>query len=149
MVKKDSKPSAEEALFLLVHKTASNLQKTGEEGLRAAGLSVAEYSMLRVVQHFPGITAGEAKSHLYYTAPAVAQLVAKLEARGMLKRGSDTTDARRLPLYLTAKGTKHVKNAKHAISQLVSGLKLPRSLLHSLTHDLSLFSTSLSSYASH
>ncbi len=148
MNKKAPMRSAEEEVFLLLHKTASKLEKTAEEGLRIAALSVAEYTMLRIVQNTPGITAGEAKERLYATAPAVAQLVAKLEARGMIRRGSDKTDARRLPLHLTAKGTKHVKSAKDAISQLLSELKLPHSLLHSLVHNLSLFSTSLSSYAS-
>lgn len=140
--------SAEEEVFLLLHKTASKLEKTAEEGLRIAALSVAEYTMLRIVQNTPGVTAAEAKERLYATAPAVAQLVAKLESRGMLRRGTDKSDARRLPLYLTAKGAKHVKSAKHSISQLLSELKLPKSLLHSLADNLSLFSTSLSSYAS-
>jgi DNA-binding MarR family transcriptional regulator len=141
-------PSPEEALFVLLNRCASNLQKAAEEGMKNAGLSVAEYTMLRIVENTPGITAGEAKARLYATAPAVAQLVAKLEGRGLLQRDSDRTDARRLQLRLTRAGAKQLQNAKKSVAQLVRALKLPHGLVESLLNNLSTFSSSLSAYGS-
>lgn len=143
-----SRPTAEEAFFLLLNKSSSNLQKAAEEGLKNAGISVAEYTMLRIIENSPGITAGEAKKRLYATAPAVAQLVAKLEARGMVRRGSDAADARRLPLHLTEKGVGQLQDAKKSVAQLIRALKLPKGLLESLSNSLSIFSSSLPAYAS-
>lgn len=146
MNSKQSPVTPEEQFFLTLNGACTLVQKFTEEGLRSAGLSAAEYTMLRIVENTPGVTAGEAKSRLYATAPAVAQLVAQLERRGMLSRGRDPADARRLPLRLTAKGRKHLQNAKRAVSQHVRAMKLPSGLLDSMTSDLSILLSTLSSH---
>lgn len=138
--------SAEENFFLMLNAACTRVQKFTEEGLQSAGLTLAEYTMLRIVENTPGVTAGEAKLRLYATAPAVAQLVAQLERRDMLSRGQDPHDARRLPLRLTTKGSKHLQSAKRAVLQHIQSMKLPSGLLDSMTSDLSILLTTLSSH---
>ncbi len=138
--------SPEEDFFLHLQTSWTQVQKLTEEALQSAGLTVAEYTMLRIVENSPGITAGETRARLYATAPSVAQTVAQLERKEMIKRGKDAQDARRLPLTVTAKGSKSLKNAKKAVSQLISRQKLAPGLLHSLTRNLSTFLSSLPPY---
>jgi DNA-binding MarR family transcriptional regulator len=138
--------STEEDFFLHLQTAWTVTQKLTEEALQTCGLTVAEYTLLRIVENSPGITAGETRARLYSTAPSVAQMVAQLERKELLKRGKDAEDARRLPLNVTAKGSKALKNAKKAISQLISQQKLASGLLHSLTRNLSTFLSSLPPY---
>lgn len=138
--------TGEEAFFLHLMSTANQTQKMCEEAVRVSGVTVAEYTLLRIVENAPGITAGEARARLYATAPSIAQLVAQLEGKKLLQRVRDPVDARRLPLRLTADGKKSVQKAKRAVSQLLSRLKLPQGLLDSLTTNLSTYLSSLPPY---
>jgi len=131
--------TAEEQFFFLLTNASSNLQKIVEKALRTSELSIAEYTMLRIIENTPGITAGEARKRLYATAPSIAQIIAQLEPRGLLRRVDDSDDGRRLPIFITAKGKKHLKKAKNSIAQLVRTLNLKRGHLETLSANLSLF----------
>lgn len=136
----------EERFFITLSSAAAVLQKTVEEEVRMAGLSVAQYTLLRIVEHNPGITAGEARGRMYSSAPAVAQLVKELARKNLLRQERDANDARRLPLKLTSKGTQALKKAKKSVGRLVEEMQLPAGLLESALKNLSLFLSSLPSH---
>lgn len=136
----------EEGFFLSLNSACTIVQKFAEESLRDAGLSIAEYTFMRIIENTPGITAGEARGRLYATAPSVAQLVAQLERRGFIKRGKDSMDARRLPLRLTPKGANVLRKARKHVDSVVQKMRLPAGLLDSLTSNLSSLLSSLPPY---
>ena len=140
--------SSDEAFFMHLQRAQAITQKFAETALMKAGITVAEYTLMRIIENTPAITAGQARARLYATAPSVAQIVAQLIGKKLLMRGKDPSDARRLPLTLTPRGKKALHNAKQAISQLISSLKLPAGLLDSLTRNLSTFLSSLPPYGS-
>jgi DNA-binding MarR family transcriptional regulator len=147
---KSNQPSmrSEEKFFLALHASATSIQKMADKALRPADLTIAEYTMLRIIENTPGITAGEAKKRVFSTAASVAQLIAQLERRNFIRRGQDSNDARRLPLTLSPTGKKQLQNGKTAVAQLIRSLKLHTSLLDSMTKDLSIFLSSLPPYGS-
>lgn len=136
----------EEHFFLSLTRAGSIIHKIADASLKRAGLTLAEYNLLRIVENTPGITAGEARSRLYATAPSVAQLVAQLTRRSLLQRLRDPKDARRLPLALTASGRSSLRGAKREVSSMLKGLSLPPRVLPSLVEDLTLLLSSLPSY---
>ena len=146
MESRSGNPSAEESLFLTLNATCSRLQKTAEELVRTANLTVAEYTILRLVQNSPGIVAGEVKDRLYATAPSVAQLVMQVEKKGFLRRSRDAADARRRPLHITPAGAAALNAAGATIHQFLQSLSLSPGFLPSLERQLHQFLTSLSSY---
>jgi DNA-binding MarR family transcriptional regulator len=140
------KAQLDEQVFVLLSQSYMLCRKLAEKEAAMAGITLAEYSFLRLVENVPGITASEVRKRLFMTAPSVAQLVKSVSEKEMIERGSDTDDTRRQPLRLTKTGTKAVKNARASIHNALKKRKIPPTLLESLSQDLSLLFSSLSSY---
>jgi|GEM_PF-5584426 len=142
------KVTNEEAFFLALSSASGIVYRKAEDALRKADLTVAEYTLLRIVENTPGVTAGEARARLYATAPSVAAIVSQLLQKGFLRRGSDPKDARRLPLRLSSQGQKVLLKAKKSVSTMLHMLSVPSKLLDSLTSDLTRLLSSLPPYGS-
>lgn len=93
-----------EEFFRQLALAATFVRRHAEHILYPLGLTVAEYTLLRVVRNTPGITARDAQGRLFATAPSVAQLVKSVEGKGLIRRSTSSEDARVQHINLTAKG---------------------------------------------
>ena len=65
-----------------------------------------------------GATASELAGRLHITKQAAGQMAAELERLGYLRRGSDSDDARRRPLVLTARGRDALSRSQSILADL-------------------------------
>ncbi|MEK7218989.1 MAG: MarR family transcriptional regulator [Patescibacteria group bacterium] len=140
------RPHLDEHVFLLLRQVQIQSMKLAERQCLAAGVTVAEYALLRIVENTPRVTAGEARKRMLSSAPSVAQLVKRLERKGLIGREQDARDIRRQKITLTAQGRRSIAVARKEIQSALQALKIPGSVLHSLEGHLALISSSLSSY---
>jgi DNA-binding MarR family transcriptional regulator len=68
------------------------------------GVTGPQRLVLRIVGVFPGLTAGDLARTLHVHPSTLTGILKRLETRGLLRRLSDPSDARRVRLELTAKG---------------------------------------------
>ncbi|MCW5731387.1 MAG: MarR family transcriptional regulator [Alphaproteobacteria bacterium] len=71
---------------------------------RRFDLTVPEWRVLAVLGRYPGISAGEVAERAAMDKVTVSRAVARLIARGRLRRGTDAEDRRRSALRMTAEG---------------------------------------------
>ena len=71
---------------------------------RAAGLTVAQFRLLLFVRRNPGTSLSPVAEHLATSLPAASQLVERLVQAGLVTRGQDPADSRRIELRLTEAG---------------------------------------------
>lgn len=136
----------EEEFFLNLRRAASIVERMTDDAVLAAGLTVAQYSLLRVVQNTPGVTASEARKRLYISAPSMTNLTDGLLRKGFLRRTKDPNHGRRMPLLLTGSGNIALQRAESGVLALVREAGVPQSLLSSLTKGLSSLLSSLPPY---
>lgn len=78
---------------------------------REVNLTLRELRVLRTVGSFPGIAHMEMVERVLFEKSLVSRLVSGLVKKSYLKREIDPTDARRLTLTLTKKGTAILRKA--------------------------------------
>lgn len=79
----------------------SRTERAGDEQLRAFGLNMGQFDVLARVGASEGISQGELASSLLVTKGNIAQLMRKMEGRGIVRRESE---GRMKRLYLTEAG---------------------------------------------
>ncbi|HLD63702.1 hypothetical protein A3J34_04760 [Candidatus Peribacteria bacterium RIFCSPLOWO2_02_FULL_51_10] len=136
----------DEQVFLLLGQLFSLSKKLAEKQFVVLDITVSEYSLLRIIENTPRITAGEARKRLVSSAPSVAQLVKSLQRKKMIEREQDAADIRRQKIVLTAKGRKVITKARKAIQSALHSSNVAENVLHSLLKNLTILSSSLSSY---
>ncbi|MEM1181315.1 MAG: MarR family transcriptional regulator [Acidobacteriota bacterium] len=72
--------------------------------LKDLDLSIAQHEVLVRIYRHDGLTQKELASHLLVVKSNVSALLRRLEARGLVTRGTDGEDARRRRLSLTEEG---------------------------------------------
>lgn len=82
------------------------------------GLRTADFSMLALVGHNPGITSRELCTALGILPPNLVRIVADLDKRGLLLRKPHPTDGRAIGLHLSTEGKKMLRDAELAVRQL-------------------------------
>jgi DNA-binding MarR family transcriptional regulator len=82
----------------------SALRSSGAAASSEAGMSVAQLFALRSIGQEPGLSMTDLAARTLTTASAVSEVVAKLVARGLVRREPDPSDRRRLLLHLTPDG---------------------------------------------
>lgn len=87
------------------------LQSAKEPALRAVGLSTASYSLLMHVHVYPGLNGAELGRRLGVSTQAVALLVTKLEAGGLVERRTHPRHRNIQELYLTDEGHRTLQAA--------------------------------------
>lgn len=88
------------------------------------GVTGPQRLVLRIVGAFPGLSAGDLARTLHVHPSTLTGILQRLEARGLLRRLSDPSDARRVQLEITAKGKRltipSVGTVESAIKRLMS-----------------------------
>ena len=98
-------------------KIAREAAKFTTRTLRADGVGTAEFDLIHVVRHAPGITQAEACKRLGVDKGAVARQAANLESKGYLIRERNPKDGRSQLLYATEKAER-LKNSKTQVETL-------------------------------
>lgn len=135
----------EEEFFLAVSRTFQLMRKHAERILQPTGVTLSEYTLLRIVDAAPNVTASEICDILYATAPTIAHTIASLERKKLITRMADTTDARRQHIKLTANGRKIVSRGKKGINAFARSLEIKPSLFSSADKVLEDFQKKLES----
>ncbi len=92
------------------------------------GLLTKEYAVLQALSTRPqGLRIADLCDDVLLTQPGMSRLIARLEARGLLERGSDAADARARRITLTPAGVE---------TQRRIGRKLARRIAESMTRAL-------------
>jgi DNA-binding MarR family transcriptional regulator len=107
---------AERTGYLL---TAAHLRRRGrfEELLRAAGIGPADFGTLATIAEIGPLSQQQVAEQLSLTGTAVVQIVDRLEADGLVKRGRNPSDRRSYALELTPKGKDTLERAQTALEQ--------------------------------
>ena len=142
----NAKTSDDEYFFLALTEAADRTRSFVDAVQSRLGLTGGEYALLRVIERHPDITAAEAGERLRIKGPSVAEVVARLERRALIKRLPDPTDARRRKLRLTPDGNRIVRSGRKATMEAIRALKLPPKELAALTASLTRFLSSLPSH---
>ncbi|WP_068212201.1 MarR family winged helix-turn-helix transcriptional regulator [Rathayibacter tanaceti] len=91
------------------------VQAEKERGLRPLGLAAAHYTFLATLAADAGLTGAELARRIGVTPQAVASLLTRLEARGLVERRSHPRHSHVHELHLTAPGHAALAEADRAI----------------------------------
>jgi DNA-binding MarR family transcriptional regulator len=80
------------------------LQTTSKQMRSRVGVTGPQRLVIRIVGRVPGVSAGRLASILHVDPSTLSVVLKTLEARGLVKRRTDTGDRRRALLELTASG---------------------------------------------
>jgi DNA-binding MarR family transcriptional regulator len=80
------------------------LQAASKRMARTHGVTGPQRLAIRIVGHYPGISAGELARILYVHPSTLTGILRRLETRGILARDTHAADRRRAVLALTPKG---------------------------------------------
>ena len=81
-------------------------------------LRPADFSILSLITHNPGITSRQLCATLGIQPPNLVAVVGTLEKRGLIQRAPHCSDGRALSLYLTAVGKHLMRDAEETAGQL-------------------------------
>ncbi len=93
----------EQATFLSLQRLAADLGQQVAELLKPAGLSGAQYNVLRILRGAgdAGLACGEIADRMISKDPDVTRLLDRLEKRGLVTRGRESDDRRVVTTRIT------------------------------------------------
>lgn len=94
-----------------ITKIAREVSKFTVQTMKEEGIGTAEFDVIHLVRHNPGITQTEVREKLKMDKGAAAKRVANLENKGYLIRKPNPKDGRSQLLYATEQA-EHLKNSK-------------------------------------
>ena len=98
-------------------KIAREVSKFTVQTMKEEGIGTAEFDVIHLVRHNPGITQTQVRETLKIDKGAAAKRVANLEAKGYLIRRPNPEDGRSQLLYATEQAEK-LKNSKAHIESV-------------------------------
>ena len=118
---RSARTQAQFEAFSAVLVTAGQLERELVEVLKTAGLSVAQYNVLRILRGAgaAGLACGQVSGRLIRHDPDVTRLTDRLEKRGLLERTREAADRRIVRTRITETGM-----------ALLAGLDEPIDRLH-------------------
>jgi DNA-binding MarR family transcriptional regulator len=110
--------SAEQEAHLSIVRSASVLIDGLEQVLRPAGLSLAQYNVLRILRGAEpdGLCRNDVRDRMLTRMPDMTRLLDRMEASGLVSRTRDTEDRRLVTTRITAKGTRLLKQLADAVA---------------------------------
>lgn len=100
--------SAEQEAYLSIVRTAGLLVDSLEQVLRPAGLTRAQYNVLRILRGAEpdGLCRNEVRDRMLTRMPDMTRLLDRMEAAGLVSRERDTEDRRQVTTRITARGSR-------------------------------------------
>lgn len=88
----------------------------------SADVSSVQFAALAVLERMPGVSQSELGAELDLDRSTIADLVARLERRGVIERSAHESDRRRYALRLTAVGRAEVERLRPLVSRANTAL---------------------------
>jgi DNA-binding MarR family transcriptional regulator len=110
----------EHEVFLAIQRVASELAQGVGEILRPAGVSGAQYNVLRILRGAgkDGLPCGEVGERLIARDPDMTRLLDRMQRQGLVSRSRAETDRRIVTTRITAKGLELVGQLDAPVSEL-------------------------------
>jgi DNA-binding MarR family transcriptional regulator len=110
--------SLEQEAYLNIVRTAADLTDGMEQVLRPAGLSGAQYNVLRILRGAGagGLCRNDVRDRLLTRMPDVTRLLDRMEAAGLVTRARDSEDRRLVTTRLTPHGRAVVDGLDEAVA---------------------------------
>lgn len=93
------------------------LQRASRQLETTVGITSQQRLVLRIVERFPGILAGQLAQILHLHPSTLTGILQRIEKHGLLRRREDPRDRRRTLLGLTAKGKRALAATVGAVEQ--------------------------------
>lgn len=112
--------SAEHQVFLAIQRAASALSAPVADLLREAGLSAAQYNVLRILRGAPeeGLACGEVADRLVTRDPDMTRLLDRLEKSGLIVRSREKADRRVVTTRITGEGLRLLAQLDEPVADL-------------------------------
>lgn len=122
------------------------MQSASKRMNRTMGLTGPQRLVLRILTKRPGMTAGELARALHIDPSTLTGIIARLEARRLVKRDADENDARKVRLTLTPDGKREARDRPGTVESTVRDVlvELPPETLRRAKKTLQLLSDRLS-----
>lgn len=88
------------------------------EACARGGMTTAQYTVLTVLKHRPGITSSELARRTFVKAQSMAATIEPLLERSLVRREQDSTHGRRMLLSLTPAGEQRIVELSPPIDEL-------------------------------
>lgn len=114
-----SNDTPQHQLYLALQTLASDLSQAPTELLKAAGLSTAQFNVLRILRGAgQGLTCGEIAGRLIARDPDVTRLLDRLSLAGLVTRTRERTDRRVVSTRISEAGLKVLASLDAPLSRL-------------------------------
>lgn len=101
----------------LLHRAQQIAANHSAAALKTAGLTLRQFSVLAALSGNEGVSQSDLVNATGIDRSTLADMVARMEAGGMIKRADSKTDARAKSVSLTAKGKKAYDKALPAVTK--------------------------------
>lgn len=110
----------EDEAFASLQRTADALMQGVAAALKPAGLSPAQYNVLRILRGAgpDGLACREIGERMITKDPDITRLLDRLEERGLVARSRDRADRRVITTRITDKGQRILEDLDKAIEEL-------------------------------
>ena len=110
----------EDVAFVSLLRTADALMQGVTAALKPAGLSPAQYNVLRILRGagVDGLACREIGERMITKDPDITRLLDRLEERGLVARSRDRADRRVITTRITDKGQRILRELDKAIEEL-------------------------------
>lgn len=110
------------SLIYVIGRVDQGVRREMRRRLERHGLSVPEYTALSVLQAVPGLSNAQLARRSLITPPAMLEVLASLERRGLVERHTDPGHRRIRRAELTAEGVRTLRAAARDIDRLTEQL---------------------------
>ena len=101
----------------LLHRAQQAAANHSAKALKSAGITLRQFSLLAALDGNDGVSQSDLVNATGIDRSTLADMVARMEAGGLIKRASSKTDARAKAVSLTAKGKKALDKALPAVQK--------------------------------
>ena len=111
--------TAEANLFVAILRIADIFGGQAEQVVKAAGLTGAQYNVLRILRGAgEALACKEIGERMISRDPDITRLLDRMEKRGLVTRERQSDDRRVVKTRITAKGMEHVKGLDQPVREL-------------------------------
>ena len=110
------------SLAYVIGRVDQGVRREMRARLEPFGLSVPEFTALSILDAVPGLSNAQLARRSLITPPAMLEVLARLEARGLVERHSDPGHGRILRAELTREGVRTVRASAREIDRLSTEL---------------------------
>jgi DNA-binding MarR family transcriptional regulator len=110
--------TANPSLLYLVKQLELSVRARLNDLVRPAGITALQYTALTVLDRHDGLTTAKLARDSFVTAQAMADMVASLEGRGLIRRERNPGNRRELHIYLTESGAALLADLAEPVAHL-------------------------------